>query len=197
MIKIKRKTIVRIDDIRQATYDAYLDTEYREALTNALITLGYIEDRIESVPFNRYTLINKQQLIDKVTNRELNGNEISEIIHLMMYKLRNDFQYGRFKPIVMRYLDISQKMLQDEAEINKSDIKEKPRCNIYNAFGGMFEIIGLTSKTLKENKMFDKSREMIERATMAYDYDEAFNIINEYVDTYEKSREQEEEEEFE
>ena len=197
MIKIKRKTIVRIDDIRQATYDAYLDTEYREALTNALITLGYIEDRIEYVPFNRYTLINKQQLIDKVTNRELNGNEISEIIHLMMYKLRNDFQYGRFKPIVMRYLDISQKMLQDEAEINKSDIKEKPRCNIYNAFGGMFEIIGLTSKTLKENKMFDKSREMIERATMAYDYDEAFNIINEYVDTYEKSRGQEEEEEFE
>ena len=60
MIKIKRKTIVRIDDIRQATYDAYLDTEYREALTNALITLGYIEDRIESVPFNRYTLINCQ-----------------------------------------------------------------------------------------------------------------------------------------
>lgn len=61
----------------------------------------------------------------------------------------------------------------------------------------MIEIIGLASKTLKENNMVDESRKMIERATMSYSYDEAFDIINEYVETIDRSKKREEEEEFE
>ena len=51
-------------------------------------------------------------------------------------------------------------------------------------------------KTLKDNKLFNESREMIERATTTYSYDEAFDIINEYVEIVEE-RENEEDEEFE
>lgn len=45
--------------------------------------------------------------------------------------------------------------------------------------------------------MVDESRKMIERATMSYSYDEAFDIINEYVETIDRSKKREEEEEFE
>lgn len=60
----------------------------------------------------------------------------------------------------------------------------------------MIKIIGMTSKELKQNNMFEESREMIERATKSYSYDEALDIINQYVETIDKN-EQEEEEEFE
>ena len=84
---------------------------------------------------------------------------------------------------------------QKKKELNSR--KEKPKCNIYKAFGTMIEIIGLASKTLKENNMIDESREMIERATKTYSYDEALDVINEYVETIDRNQEQEEEEEFE
>lgn len=60
----------------------------------------------------------------------------------------------------------------------------------------MYDIICEVSKTLKDNKLFNESREMIERATTTYSYDEAFDIINEYVEIVEE-RENEEDEEFE
>ena len=60
----------------------------------------------------------------------------------------------------------------------------------------MYDIICEVSKTLKDNKLFNESREMIERATRTYSYDEAFDIINEYVEIVEE-RENEEDEEFE
>ena len=61
----------------------------------------------------------------------------------------------------------------------------------------MVEIIGMTSKKLKQNKMFEESREMIERATESYSYDEALEIINEYVKTIDKCQKKEEEVEYE
>ena len=67
--------------------------------------------------------------------------------------------------------------------------------NIDNERGVMYDIICEVSKTLKDNKLFNESREMIERAT-TYSYDEAFDIINEYVEIVEE-RENEEDEEFE
>ena len=35
---------IKLSDIREATYDAYLDTEYREALAHSLMGLGYVSD---------------------------------------------------------------------------------------------------------------------------------------------------------
>ena len=123
---------------------------------------------------------------------------MSEIIHLMMYQMRNDFQYGIFKPITLKYLSISERMKNTEQKNNQNNNKRKKlKCNIYNAFGSMVEIIGMTSKKLKQNKMFEESREMIERATESYSYDEALEIINEYVKTIDKCQKKEEEVEYE
>ncbi len=192
MIIIKE---IRIDDIREATYDACLDTEYREAIANSLMALGYLSDSPLNLSFG--TPKQKKE-IKKVEETPLDSNQISEIIHLMMYQMKDDFQYGKFKPIALKFLDISKKMKkvnQDHKENSK--IKEKPKCNIHDAFSTMIEIMGLASKTLKENKLVDESREMIERATKTYSYDEALDVINEYVVTFDKCKEKEDEEEIE
>lgn len=186
---------VRIDDIREALYNANLDTEYREAMAHALMVLGYVSDSPLNLSFGTPE---QQKEIREVEERALDSNQISEIIHLMMYEMRNDFQYGKFKPVALKFLDTSEKMRNTNQENKKEKrTKEKPKCNIYSALGTMDEIIGLASKTLKENNMIDESREMIEKATTTYSYDEALDVINEYVETIDRIEEQEEEEEFE
>lgn len=189
-----KKNKVTIKGIRQSLYDAYLDTEYREALAHAIMTLGYVKD----TPFNMYFGTEKQkEEIERVESMPLDSNQISEIIHLMMYELRNDFQYGRFKPIANEYLNISEKMKKETSKnLNGNVGNYKPKVNIYSAYGDMRDIISMTSKALKQNNMYEQSREMIERATLSYSYDDAFNIISEYVEMT-KEKEHEEEEEFE
>jgi hypothetical protein len=189
-----KEKIVTITDIKESLYDANLDTEYREALAKALMTLEYVSKS----PINLYFGTPEQKKeIREIEERPLNSNQISEIIHLMMYQMRDDFQYGKFKPVALKFLDISEKM-RNTNQTNKKDDKEKTECNIYSAYGNMLKIIGFASKILKENNMINESREMIERATKAYSYDESLDIINEYVETIERSEKQEmEEEEFE
>ena len=80
--------------------------------------------------------------------------------------------------------------------LNGNVEKYIPKVNIYSAYGDMRDIISMTSKALKQNNMYEQSREMIERATLSYSYDDAFNIISEYVEMT-KEKEHEEEEEFE
>ena len=186
--------LVTIKDIREAIEDAVIDTEYREAMDQSLIVLGYLSGSSISL---YYSTPKQKKELKEVSEKPLDSNQISEIIHLIMYQMRNDFTYGRFKPVALKFLDISQQM-RNTNEKNKTNNKknEKPKCNIYSAFGNMIEIMGLASKILKKNNMVDESREMIERATMSYSYDEALDIINEYVETIKKSKEQEDEEEF-
>lgn len=185
------KKTIRISNIREDLYDANLDTEYREALANSLIILEYVSDS----PLNLYlgTEEEKKEL-EKVEKMSLNSNQISEIIHLMMYEMRDDFQYGRFKPVADKYINISKQMESENLKSNSVNREsQKPICNIYGAVV-IPEILGLVSKTLKQNNMFDESKEMIEIATLSYSYDEALDIIGEYVEVV---KEREEEEEFE
>ena len=180
------KQKITISDIRESLYDANLDTEYREALAHAMMELGYVSDS----PLNLYLGTEKQKKeLERVETKRLSNNEISEIIHLMMYEMRNDFQYGRFKPVADYYVNISK-----DIELDNSKMEfEKPICNV-ETYATMYELICSASKTLKQNNMNNESRKMIERATLSYSYDDAFNIIEEYV---ELSKEQEKEEEFE
>lgn len=182
---------VTISDIRESLYDANLDTEYREALAHAMMGLDYVSDS----PLNLYFGNAKQKKeIEEVDSMLLDYNQISELIHLMMYEMRNDFQYGRFKPVADYYIKISKEMEKENIEVDNSNSEyQKPICNV-RIYGNMYELICLASKTLKQNNMHNESREMIERATLSYSYDDAFNIIDEYI---ELSKEQENEEEFE
>ena len=59
--------------------------------------------------------------------------------------------------------------------------KEKPMCPIIGANGNIFNILGMASRTLKENGMADEAQEMYSRVTSSGSYEEALGIITEYI----------------
>ena len=185
-----KEKVVTIKDIRQSLYDAYLDSEYREAMSHAIMILGYVSDS----PLKLHFGTDKQkEEIERVESMPLDSNQISEIIHLMMYEMRNDFQYGRFKPIAIEYIKISEQMKKEKINNDNTNlVYQKLKANSHYTYGNMYKIIGLASKTLKENNMYNESREMIERATLSYDYDDALNIIEEYVEMVDELESEEE-----
>lgn len=60
--------------------------------------------------------------------------------------------------------------------------KEKPMCPIIGANGNIFNILGIASRTLRNNDMADEAQEMYSRVTSSGSYEEALAIIMEYVE---------------
>ena len=59
--------------------------------------------------------------------------------------------------------------------------KEKPMCPIIGANGNIFNILGIASRTLKDNGMAEEAAEMYNRFTSSGSYDEALCIITDYI----------------
>lgn len=59
--------------------------------------------------------------------------------------------------------------------------KEKPMCPIIGANGNIFNILGIASRTLKDNGMAEEAAEMYNRVTSSGSYEEALGIITEYI----------------
>ena len=59
--------------------------------------------------------------------------------------------------------------------------KEKPMCSIIGADGNIFNILGIASRTLKDNVMTEEAAEMYNRVTSSGSYDEALCIITDYI----------------
>ncbi len=59
--------------------------------------------------------------------------------------------------------------------------KEKPMCPIIGANGNIFNILGIASRTLKDNGMTEEATEMYNRVTSSGSYDEALCIITDYI----------------
>lgn len=126
------KIIVTTSDIRDRLWDANLDTEYREALASSMMLLNLVSDSPLNLSFGSEE---QRQEIIRVENTPLTSNQLSEIIHLMMYEMRNDFQYGRFKLIAEEYISISKNMRKQESknqnQNTKNEIIERPKCYIH------------------------------------------------------------------
>lgn len=61
---------------------------------------------------------------------------------------------------------------------------EKPTCELIGADGNIFNLIGIASRTLRENGLSEQADEMGKRIMggEARSYDEALSIIKEYVE---------------
>ena len=59
--------------------------------------------------------------------------------------------------------------------------QRKPSCPIIGADGNVFNVLGIASRTLKQNGMADAAKEMHARVTESGSYDKALAIIMEYV----------------
>lgn len=82
----------------------------------------------------------------------------------------------------------------ESREKNKMQVETKPKCALIGQDGNIFNLMGIASRTLKQNKMQEQAKEMCDRVTSSGSYEEALNIIGEYVDiTDEKGLNDEEE----
>ena len=61
--------------------------------------------------------------------------------------------------------------------------QQKPQMQLLGEDGNIFSILGRASKLLNRAGMKAQSEEMFQRVTASKDYNEALNIISEYVDT--------------
>ena len=65
----------------------------------------------------------------------------------------------------------------------KEQVVQKPKCPLIGQDGNIFNLMGIASKTLRDNKMLDQAVEMKTRITTeATDYSHALRIIGEYVE---------------
>ena len=58
---------------------------------------------------------------------------------------------------------------------------QKPDCPLIGEDGNIFNLMGIASRTLREHGMGEQAKEMSERIRASGSYDEALNIIGEYV----------------
>lgn len=58
---------------------------------------------------------------------------------------------------------------------------QKPDCPLVGQDGNIFNLMGLASRTLKENGLSEQAKKMRGRITASGSYDEALRIIGEYV----------------
>lgn len=59
--------------------------------------------------------------------------------------------------------------------------RNKPDCPLIGQDGNVFNLIGIASRTLKENGMASEAKEMSSRVFASGSYGEALSIIGEYV----------------
>jgi len=61
-------------------------------------------------------------------------------------------------------------------------MNEKPKCPLIGANGNIYNLLGMASRTLRENGMREQAKEMQSRVTASGSYSEALNILGEYVE---------------
>lgn len=58
---------------------------------------------------------------------------------------------------------------------------EKPNCKLIGENSNIFNLMGIASKTLRQNNMTEQANEMCDRICASGSYDEALCIIGDYV----------------
>jgi hypothetical protein len=63
----------------------------------------------------------------------------------------------------------------------ETESQQKPDCPLIGQDGNTYNLMGIASRTLKQNGMREQAKEMCERITSSKSYYEALNILGEYV----------------
>lgn len=66
-------------------------------------------------------------------------------------------------------------------DVNEVDIIDRPECKLIGENGNIFNLIGIANRVLRNNGMKVYADEMTDRCFNSDSYDEALNIIGEYV----------------
>ena len=76
-------------------------------------------------------------------------------------------------------------------------MSKKPKCPLIGQDGNIFNLMGIASKTLKRNGMYDEAKEMGSRISPSGSYYEALIVIVEYVEITSIDDEQTDDEDME
>ena len=79
---------------------------------------------------------------------------------------------------------------------NEQKEKVKPDCPLLNQDGNIFNLMGIASRTLKQNGMKDEVHEMCSRIIKSGSYSEALGILGEYVNITDGSESEEYDDDF-
>ncbi len=103
--------------------------------------------------------------------------------------------------IVMARFEVGGRWFDDIVDNNamrekeKNTERQKPKCALIGEDGNIFHLMGIASRTLRNNNMEEEAKEMVIRIEESKCYDEALAIISDYVEI--TSREDMEEDTFE
>lgn len=61
-------------------------------------------------------------------------------------------------------------------------LNRKPKCKLIGEDGNIFNLLAITRSTLLKNDMHNESIEVVRRVTSSKSYDDALQIIAEYVE---------------
>lgn len=76
------------------------------------------------------------------------------------------------------YVDIH---LGDPADQQKKQNRQKPNCPLIGQDGNIFNLMGIASRTLRENGMAEEAKQMQQEITQCESYGAALNVIGRYV----------------
>jgi hypothetical protein len=110
---------------------------------------------------------------------------------LAMWRLASHYQFG--STWLSDYLPNQLGVNMDEKTVQKG----KPDCPLIGQDGNIFNLMGIASRTLKENGLEKQATEMWDRVKASGNYDEALCIIGEYVNITSAQNAQEQSDGFE
>lgn len=123
----------------------------------------------------------------------------------ILFLFNNDVHLDTGKLAMWRLATHSQfggKWLSDYVDNNlggfEAEQKEKvkPDCALIGQDGNIFNLMGIASRTLRQNGMSDEAKEMCNRITSSGSYYEALGIIGEYVNITDGSEDFDDDEDF-
>lgn len=102
---------------------------------------------------------------------------------LALWRIRSSEQFGGMW--LSDYVDIKL-----GGYIQDHSMQQKPDCPLIGQDGNIFNLMGIASRTLKENGLSEQAREMRQRITQCHSYDSALCIIADYVNITEKEQQE-------
>lgn len=91
------------------------------------------------------------------------------------------FAYRTTKRLLIWLSDYVPKRLGGFVQVQEMQAPTKPDCPLIGQDGNIFGLMGIASRTLKENGLAEQAKEVRGRITASGSYDEALCIIGEYV----------------
>ena len=102
-----------------------------------------------------------------LSNKEINFKERNELVNM-----------GKDENLSETEIDLNDEIIEED----KEQVREKPKCALIGEDGNIFNLMGIASRTLKNNGLREEAKEMCDRITSSGSYHEALGIIGEYVD---------------